>query len=162
MGRLAGPECEQRYFGGSAPSILSVSLEPKWLQSNWNLYVGVMRGDIPEEECQRLLTGNAHLDWKLGSVDEVDRLFRLGVPGLELVPLDKPPRALPARSGWLYYRIGTESPAYKSVLLQQSLGIRVRDSAILNADQLAGRRRIEVSYESRAAALEFALFAVPK
>jgi type VI secretion system protein ImpJ len=109
-----------------------------------------------------LLTGNAHLDWKLGSTDEVDRLFRLGVPGLELVPLDRPPRALPARSGWLYYRIGTDSPAYKAVQVQQSLAIRVRDSAILNADQLVGRRRIEVSYETRVAALEFALFAVPK
>jgi hypothetical protein len=38
----------------------------------------------------------------------------------------------------------------------------VRDSAILNADQLAGRRRIEVSYDTRVAALEFSLFAVPK
>jgi len=162
IGRVASLEFEQRYFVGSAPSILSVSLEPKWLQSNWSLYVGVMRGDIPEDECQRLLTGNSHLDWKLGSADEVDRLFRLGVPGLELVPLDQPPRALPVRSGWLYYRIGTDSPAYKSVQLQQSLAIRVRDSAILNADQLAGRRRIEVAYDTRVAALEFSLFAVPK
>jgi type VI secretion system protein ImpJ len=162
IGRVASLEFEQRYFVGSGPSILSVSLEPKWLQSNWSLYVGVMRGDIPEDECQRLLTGNSHLDWKLGSADEVDRLFRLGVPGLELVPLDQPPRALPVRSGWLYYRIGTDSPAYKSVQLQQSMAIRVRDSAILNADQLAGRRRIEVSYDTRVAALEFSLFAVPK
>jgi hypothetical protein len=42
------------------------------------------------------------------------------------------------------------------------MAIRVRDSAILNADQLAGRRRVEVSYEGRVAALEFALFAVSK
>jgi len=48
------------------------------------------------------------------------------------------------------------------VQVQQSLAIRVRDSAILNADQLVGRRRIEVSYDTRVAALEFALFAVPK
>ncbi len=162
LARVTATEFEQRYFVGTGPSILSVTLDPKWLQSNWQTYVGVLRGDIPEEECQRLLTGNNHLDWKLGSADEVDRLFRMGVPGLELFPLDRPPRAVPAKSGWQYYRIGTDSPAYKAVQLSQTLGIRVRDSAILNAEQLVGRRRIEVSYEGRVAALEFALFVVPK
>jgi hypothetical protein len=41
------------------------------------------------------------------------------------------------------------------------LAIRVRDSSIINADDIVGRRRIEVSYEGRVAAMEFAIFAVP-
>ncbi len=162
IGRVAALEYEQRYFLGSGLASLSVSLEPKWLQTDWQMYVGVLRGDLTEEDCHRLLSGNAHLDWKLGSSDEVDRLFRLGLPGLELHAPDRAPRALPASSGWIYYRIGADSPAYKSVQVTQNLAIRVRDSSILNPEQLAGRRRLEVTFEGRVATLEFALFAVPR
>ncbi|MFM7520235.1 MAG: type VI secretion system baseplate subunit TssK [Planctomycetota bacterium] len=162
LSRVAVLEFEQRYFVGIGTAALSVTLDPKWLQSDWQCYVGVLRGDMSEEVCHRLLTGDNHLDWKLGSTDEVDRLFRMGVPGLELFPVDRPPRALPARSGWLYYRIGTENPAWRSVQATQSMGIRLRDSSILNPDELAGRRRVEVAYESQVGSLEFALFAVPR
>lgn len=161
IGRVVALEFEQRYFTGTGKAMLSVAMEPKWLRSDWSCYVGVQHGELPVAECQRLLSGNSHLDWKLGSTEEVDRLFRLGLPGLELFPLDRPPRALPARSGWLYYRIGTDNPAYRSAQLTQSLAIRVRDSSIIDADDMVGRRRIEVSYEGRVAAMEFAIFAVP-
>lgn len=161
IGRVVALEYEQRYFMGSGVAMLSVAMEPKWLRSDWQCYVGVQHGDLSAAECQRLLTGNAHLDWKLGSTEEVDRLFRLGLPGLELFPLERLPRALPARSGWLYYRIGTDNPAYKSAQLTQTLAIRVRDSSIVNAAELNGRRKIEVAYDGRVASLEFAVFAVP-
>lgn len=162
LARVAVLEFEQRYFVGIGTATLSAAVEPKWLQADWQCYVGVLRGDMSEEICHRLLTGDSHLDWKLGSTEEVDRLFRMGVPGLELFPVERPPRALPARSGWLYYRIGTENPAWRSVQATQSMGIRLRDSSILNPDELAGRRRVEVAYESQVGSLEFALFAIPK
>lgn len=162
LARVAILEFEQRYFVGAGTATLSVALEQKWLQSDWQCYVGVQRGDMSEETCHRLLTGEGHLDWKLGSTEEVDRLFRMGMPGLELIPADRVPRALPARSGWLYYRIGTDSPAWRSVQVTQSLGIRLRDSLILNPDELRGHRRVEVAHEGRTGGLEFALFAVPK
>jgi len=162
IGRVVSLEFEQRYFIGTAAATLAVAMDPKWLRADWQCYVGVLHGEISEEECHRLLTGNAHLDWKLGSPDEVDRLFRLGVPGLELLPLDRPPRALPASSGWLFYRIGTESPAYRAVQVAQGLAIRLRDSAIIGGDELVGRRRVQVAFQDRSAALEFAMFAVPK
>jgi type VI secretion system protein ImpJ len=162
LSRVAVLEFEQRYFVGVGAATLSAAVDSKWLQSDWQCYVGVLRGQMSEEVCHRLLTGDSHLDWKLGSTEEVDRLFRMGVPGLELFPVDRPPRALPARSGWLYYRIGTENPAWRSVQATQSMGIRLRDSSILNPDELAGRRRVEVAYESQVGSLEFALFAIPK
>jgi type VI secretion system protein ImpJ len=161
ISRVVALEFEQRYFTGTGKAMLSVAMEPKWFRSDWQCYVGVQHGDLPVAECQRLLSGNAHLDWKLGSTEEVDRLFRLGLPGLDLFPLDRPPRALPARSGWLFYRIGTDSPAYKSAQLTQSFAIRMRDSSIVDAENLMGQRRIEVSYEGRVTAMQFAVFAVP-
>jgi type VI secretion system protein ImpJ len=162
LSRVAVLDFEQRYFVGIGTATLSAALEPKWLQSDWQCYVGVLRGDMSEEICHRLLTGDNHLDWKLGSTEEVDRLFRMGVPGLELFPVERLPRALPARSGWLYYRIGTENPAWRSVQATQSMGIRLRDTSILNADELAGKRRVDVAYESQKGSLEFALFAIPR
>lgn len=161
ISRVVALEFEQRYFTGTGKAMLSVAMEPKWLRSDWQCYIGVQHGDLPAAECQRLLSGNAHLDWKLGSSEEVDRLFRLGLPGLELYPLDRPPRALPSRSGWLFYRIGTDSPAYQSAQLNQSLAIRVRDSSIVAPDQMVGQRRMEVTYEGRVTAMQFAVFAVP-
>lgn len=162
LARVGVLEFEQRYFIGAGTATLTVALEQKWLQSDWQCYVGVQRGDMTEETCHRLLTGEGHLDWKLGSTEEVDRLFRMGMPGLELIQADRLPRALPGRTGWIYYRIGMDSPAWRSVQLTQSLGIRLRDSLILNPDELRGHRRVEVAYEGRTGGLEFALFAVPK
>jgi type VI secretion system protein ImpJ len=162
LSRVAVLDFEQRYFVGIGTATLSAALEPKWLQSDWQCYVGVRRGDMSEEVCHRLLTGDNHLDWKLGSTEEVDRLFRMGVPGLELFPVDRLPRALPGRSGWLYYRIGTENPAWRSVQATQSMGIRLRDTSILNGDELAGKRRVDVVYESQKGSLEFALFAITR
>lgn len=162
LSRMVKFEFEQRYFVGFGSASLSVPLEQKWLQSNWQCYVGVQRGEMTEETCHRLLTGEGHLDWKLGSSEEVDRLFRMGLPGLELLPADTLPRALPTRTGWTYYRIGGDSPAWRSVQLTQSLGIRLRDSLILNANDLIGQRRVEVAYENRTGWLEFALFAIAK
>jgi len=162
LSRVAALSYEQRYFTGVGPASLGVTLEPKWLQSDWRWYVGVLRGEIPEDECRSLLSGNTQLDWKLGSARQVDHLFRMGVPGLQLIPLDRPPRALPDKGGWLYYQIGRESVAWNDVRDTQSLAIRLRETLLLNREALIGNRRIEVSHHGNPATLEFSLFAVPQ
>jgi type VI secretion system protein ImpJ len=162
LSRVAALSYEQRYFTGVGPASLGVTLEPKWLQSDWRWYVGVLRGEIPEEDCRSLLSGNTQLDWKLGSARQVDHLFRMGVPGLQLLPLDRPPRALPDKGGWLYYQIGRENVAWNDVRDTQSLAIRLRETLLLNRDALVGNRRIEVTHKGNPAVLEFALFAVPQ
>ena len=162
LSRIAALAYEQRYFIGTGPASLGVTLEPKWLQADWRWYVGVLRGEIPEDECRSMLSGNAQLDWKLGSARQVDHLFKMGVPGLQLIPLDRPPRALPDKGGWLYYQIGRENVAWNDVRDSQSLAIRLRETLLLNRDALIGNRRIEVSHKNNPAAMEFALFAVPQ
>ncbi|MFZ4733099.1 MAG: type VI secretion system baseplate subunit TssK, partial [Pirellulales bacterium] len=121
LSRIAALSYEQRYFLGIGPASLGVTLEPKWLQADWRWYVGVLRGEIPEDECRSLLSGNTQLDWKLGSARQVDHLFKMGVPGLQLLPLDRPPRALPDKGGWLYYQVGRENVAWNDVRDSQSL-----------------------------------------
>jgi type VI secretion system protein ImpJ len=157
---------EQRYFVGTGPSTLGVSLEAKWLQSDWRWYVGVLRGEMSEEECRILLTrakdGSAQLDWKLGSASQVDQLFRMGMPGLQLIPIDRPPQALPQKGSWVYYQIGRESVAWNSVRDTQTLSIRLRETLLLNKEKLVGSRRLEVMHKGTPAVLEFSLFAVPQ
>ena len=88
-------------------------------------------------------------------------IFRLGLPGLELRTAEQIPRPLPTRGGWLYFRINTNSPAWQSIQVNQAMGIRLRDTLITNPEQLPGDRRVEVVFEGRKSAIEFAIFAVP-
>ncbi len=162
LSRVVVLEYEQRYFQGSGPATLGVTLETKWLQADWRWYIGVLRGEISEEECRSLLNGNTQLDWKLGSARQVDHLFRMGVPGLQLISVDRPPRALPDKGGWLYYQISRENVAWNDVRDTQSLSIRLRETLLLNGASLPGNRRIEVSRDGHPVSLEFALFAVPR
>jgi type VI secretion system protein ImpJ len=152
-------EYEQRFFVGVGLG-MQVSLEPKWLQSDWQWYVGVSRGDLPEVECRELLSAG-QLDWKLGSSRQVEILFKHRAEGLQLVPLDRPPRALPAHRDWIYYQISRQNTAWKDVQETQTLAMRLKDSLILNRESLPGERKLMVSSRGRQAALQFALFAVP-
>lgn len=166
LSRVAALEYEQRYFSGTGPASLGVTLDPKWLQTDWRWYVGVLREEISAEECDALLNVDgqraARLDLKLGSARQVDHLFRMGVPGLKLIRMDRTPRALPEKGGWLYYQVGRESVAWSDVRDSQSLAMRLRDTNIVNGDGLVGSRRVEVLHDGSPVTLEFALFAVPQ
>lgn len=166
LSRVAALEYEQRYFMGTGPASLAVALDPKWLQSDWRWYVGVLRGEISAEDCDALLNVDgqrtARLDLKLGSARQVDHLFKMGVPGLNLLRMDRTPRALPDKGGWLYYQVGRESVAWNDVRDSQSLAMKLRDTNIVNGAALAGSRRVEVLHNGNPVTLEFALFAVPQ
>lgn len=166
LSRIAALAYEQRYFMGTGPASLGVTLEPKWLQSDWRWYVGVLRGEISVEACDALLNvdgqGESQLDLKLGSARQVDHLFRMGVPGLKLIRMDRSPRALPEKGGWLYYQVSRENVAWNDVRDSQSLAIRLRETHILNRDALIGKRPIQVSHKGQPVTMEFSLFAVPQ
>jgi len=166
LSRVTALEYEQRYFTGVGTASLGVTLDPKWLQADWRWYVGVLRGEISAEECDALLNVDgqraARLDLKLGSARQVDHLFRMGVPGLKLMRMDRTPRALPDKGGWLYYQVGRESVAWNDVRDSQSLAMRLRDTHIVNGGSLVGSRRVEVLHEGNPVTFEFALFALPQ
>lgn len=152
-------EYEQRFFAGAGMG-LQVTLEPKWFNSGWQWYIGVNKGDLTQQDCRELLSPG-FLDWKLGSSRQVEILFKHRAEGLQLSPLDRPVRALPARPDWMYYEVPREGPAWRDVQETQTLAIRLRDSLIANLDRLQGERRLVVSARGRAVELQFALFAVP-
>jgi type VI secretion system protein ImpJ len=140
---------------------MQVSLDPRWFNSNWQWFIGVKKGDLSEQEC-RVLLSSGQLDWKLGSSRQVEILFQRRAPGLQLEPLQRTIRALPALSDWLFYEVSrNESPAWQDVQVTQTLAMRLKDSLIVNQDRLQGEQRLVVNTNGRHATLEFALFAVP-
>jgi type VI secretion system protein ImpJ len=152
-------EYEQRFFMGVERG-LQVAIEPKWLHAGWNWYVGVNGAGITDREIRDLLRpGN--LDWKMGSAQQVDLIFKHGIPGITLVDLPQPPRALPTRQGWVFYEVRRDNAAWKDVLATQSLAIRCKEELISNLATLKGQRKLEVSVQGRRSVLEIALFAVP-
>jgi type VI secretion system protein ImpJ len=153
-------EYEQRAFVGVGLG-MQVSLESKWFNSDWQWYIGVNKGDLTTHECQELLSSGA-LDWKLGSSRQVEVLFKQRAPGVEMRPLDRPIRALPSLTDWLYYEVRkSEGPAWRDVQATQTLAMRLRDSLITNLDQLQGKQQLVISNRGRNFPLQFALFAVP-
>lgn len=150
---------EQRYFTGTERG-LQVVIEPAWLHTGWDWYVGVNGKNVPDRAVRELLQPGK-LDWKMGSSQQVDVIFKHGVPGVSHVELATAPRALPGHQGWIYYEISREGNAWKDVLATQTLALRFRTELIGNLDQLPGQRDLEVILPDRRAVLQFALFAVP-
>lgn len=151
---------EQRFFVGVGLG-MQVTLEPKWFNSDWQWFIGVRKGELTTDECRNLLSPG-ELDWKLGSSRQVEFLFQHRAEGLDLAPVDRPIRALPGDTEWLYYEIARkDTPAWSDVQLTQTLAMRLKDSLIQNADRLQGERQLQVSFRGKPVALQFALFAVP-
>lgn len=153
-------EFQQRYFKGVGMG-MQVTLEPSWFHSDWQWFIGVSKGDLTVQEVRDLLSPG-QLDWKFGSSREVEMLFNQRRPGLELTPVDRAIRALPTRQDWIYYEVVRErASAWRDVQQTQSLGLRLKDSLILNYDRLQGETQLVVSARGKRVPLQFALFAVP-
>lgn len=153
-------EFEQRYFLGVGLG-MQVSLESRWFHSNWEWCIGVRKGDLSAQECRQLLSAGV-LDWKLGSSRQVENIFLRRSGGVELRPLDRPLRALPASQDWIYFEVlKNDSPAWRDVVETQTLAMRLKDTLIDNKDRLQGERDIDVLAQGKRARLQFALFAIP-
>lgn len=153
-------EFQQRFLTGVGLG-MQATLEPRWFNSDWHWFIGVRMSDISPAECRELLSPG-QLDWKFGSSNQVEMLFKNRMPGVELIPLDRPIRALPARSDWIYYEISKgDGVAWRDVQNTQTLAVRLKDSLILNLDRLQGEKTLVVSSRGRRVTLQFALFAVP-
>jgi type VI secretion system protein ImpJ len=139
---------------------MKVTFEPEWLGNEWRWYVGVQKSSLDERECVTLLEQRG-LAWKLGSADQVDELFRLGMEGLRLERLAQAPHALPGRD-WLYFEVNRDSAAWRNVMKTQTLAMRLKDNMIYNRKELQGEKKIIVSLPNKQVSLQFALFAVPQ
>jgi type VI secretion system protein ImpJ len=147
----------QKFFVGNETGLQTAIDTVPTGKVEW--YIGVHKGQLPLAQLQLLLSA-AHMDWKLGSLEQVERLFTQRAPGVELQPVDEIPAVLPHGTEWAYFKIDPRSAAWKEVLASRSLAIRIKDSMIANSDTLQGSRQLEVAVKQQVIPLRFALFGV--
>jgi len=154
-------EFEQRHFVGVGMG-MQATLEPHWFHSDWQWFIGVRKGDLTFQEIRDLLSPG-QLDWKIGSSRQVEMLFQQGAEGVQVESVDRVIRALPVRQDWIYYEVvGHDTPAWRDVQQTQTLALRLKDTLILNREQLQGETQLVVSAGGKRVTLQFALFAVPE
>jgi type VI secretion system protein ImpJ len=159
LSRVRDYEYEQVYFEGAGRG-MQVTLDTRWLSSDWQWFVGVKRSNITAKECETLLT-ERFLAWKLASARQVERIFQTRAEGLLLAPLERPPRALPPRD-WMYFEVSRGNASWRDVQETGTLAMRFQEHFIGNLDTLTGQKQLVVRIgNGRMATLEFALFAVP-
>ncbi|MFO0949010.1 MAG: type VI secretion system baseplate subunit TssK [Planctomycetota bacterium] len=154
------PIYKERTFVGAGLR-MQVSLEPAWLESVWQMYLGV-KSELDTEECIRLLTRAGELDMKVGSSERVDAIFRLGLAGLRFTHAPRPPRALPVIPGLIYFQINRESQQEEWRNVEKSLTLAIRVNENLIAGNIQGQRVLVIKTVGTTTTLEFTLFVVPQ
>jgi type VI secretion system protein ImpJ len=161
--QVVEPDYKQREFTGAGQR-MQVNLEPVWLESNWQLFVGVQGPtNFTAEECNRLLSRSNALDMKIGSSDRVEQIFARGEAGLRFTLSPRPPRALPLRPGLTYFQVNRDSQPreWENVQRELTLAIRLNENRI--AGKIDGQRELAIRTESgQGMTLQFTLFVVPQ
>jgi type VI secretion system protein ImpJ len=156
---LVEPEYKERPFIGAGLR-MQVTLEPSWLESVWQMYIGV-QSPLESEELIRLLTRAVQLDMKVGSSDRVDTLYRLGQAGLRFSPSPRPPRALPVVPGQVYFQINREMQESEWHGVQKSLTLALRLNESLIAGNIQGQRVLTIKVGGQTTTMQFMLYVVP-
>jgi type VI secretion system protein ImpJ len=151
---------ERRDFIGAGRG-LEVSLDQKWLGHGWEWYIGVQHEQISAQQCRELLMPR-RLDWKLGSSEKVDWMFKFRVPGLEIQEAQAP-RALPQGDDWLFYNVRRSGAIWEQLQSQDTpaLAVRFVEKLIVNLDSLQGQKDLEFNADDLRGTLRLSLFAVP-
>src|SRR5207249_2862630 len=139
---LVEPKYKERPFIGAGLR-MQVSLEPSWLESIWQMFVGV-QSPLSTEEVIRLLTRSGQLDMKIGSSERVDDIFRLGEAGLRFAHSPRPPRALPQVPGLVYFQVNRESQLQEWQKVQKSLTMAIRLNENLIVGNIQGQRVLTI------------------
>ncbi len=152
------PDYRERALVGAGLR-MQVALEPAWLESSWQLFVGV-QSSLPPEQTVRLLTSG--LDMKIGSSERVDDIFRLGQAGLRFNFAAHPPRALPANPGLVYFAVDRGSQADEWSRVEQSLSLAVRLNENLIVSNIQGQRALSIRVDGQTVSMTFTLYVTPR
>jgi type VI secretion system protein ImpJ len=144
---------EKRYFERAGERLL-VGLEPAWLDKTKALFLGV-ETELGDEECEQLLRS---VDMKLGSSQQVEQIFKRGLRGLRLVPIVRPPKALPAGGGTVYYQIERDQVFWREVAETYSMAIQMKlTHATFQSDRILS---VTLPRSNAMTNLQFALFVI--
>lgn len=111
---------EKRYFQ-LASGIFAAKLDADWILDTSKMYIGVETQELTDAECDDLMRST---NWKLGSGEQVEEIFRAGAKGLSMKPLNRIPPALPA--GVIYFEVDRDPAYWKDVVRTFMLGLRFK------------------------------------
>ena len=150
------PDYKSRPFEGAGKR-MQVTLEPAWLETVWQMFVGV-KSPLRPEECVGLLT-KGQLDMKIGSSEKVDRIFQMGAMGLKFTHTPTPPRALPNVAGLVYFQVSRDSDEWENVRKTLTLAIRLNELKIVG--NIQGQRVLTIQRaDGQPTTMEFTLYVV--
>jgi type VI secretion system protein ImpJ len=154
------PAYKERAFIGAGMR-MQVALETIWLESGWQMFIGV-ESPLEVEETVHLLTRPGQLDMKVGSSDRVDTIFRLGQAGMKFTHTVQRPAALPQRTGLSYFQINREAQQAEWLNVQKSLTLAIRLNENRIAGNIQGQRELTINMGGgQTTTLEFTLYVVP-
>jgi type VI secretion system protein ImpJ len=137
---------------------MEVKLEREWLESSWQVYVGVLTS-LSTNDCIRLLSPGG-LDMKIASAEQVDHIFERGQKGLKFDSVARPPRALPSPPGLNYFKVDPQSlPAlWQDVRDRLTLALRLNKTGrVESPDNEPNELTIRTS-GGQTASLKFTLY----
>lgn len=155
---------EQEDFVGVDRHLEAV-LRTNWLGNNWEWYLGVHYEQFSTRQC-RTLFERGTLEWKLGSHDRVEWMYKNKVKGLESELVETPaPRALPQGGNWIYYNVRRGGPVWDYLFANETkeprLGLKINERVVDNIDSLHGQKELQLRTDDLRGTLNFRLFAVP-
>jgi type VI secretion system protein ImpJ len=151
---------EMRGFVGDGLR-MRVAIDPTWLAPACQLLVGV-ESPMPSDQCARLLTGR--LNMKIGALERVDDIFRVGQKGLDFVHDVKVPPVLPASAGsgghLTYFRINRDASKEEWSAVTQTYNLAIRMNQSLLVGSIDGRSDVTIQAEGKTATMRFTLYVV--
>ncbi len=156
LGKEPAKSYIKRQFVGAGLQ-MQVRLEREWLEPSWSFFIGV-ESRLKSSEVEHLLS-EQKLDFRVGSADEVDTIYRYARAGVRIARVSDAPRDFPQAS-WTYWRIDRSSDPWLEVEKTLNLGIRFNDRQV--EGEIDGQHRIEIygSDDRELVGLGFALFAL--
>src|SRR5262249_26749320 len=132
---------------------MQVTLQPEWLESAWQMFIGVHSPRLASDEGVNLLIRKSSgaptssrdcLDMKVGSAGRVEEIFRFGAGGLKFEYKVAPPGVLP--SGRTYFQISRDSQQneWEDVRRSLTLAIRLNERNIQGSIQGQQELRIAI------------------
>ncbi len=163
LGEVEEPAYQERPFVGAGLR-MQVALEPTWLETGWQMFLGV-RSSVTTEDCVKMLTRPERLGMKIGSSDRVDTIFTKGQEGLRFTPCPRPPRDLPSPAAgppsMTYFEVSRESSTneWAHVAKAKTLAIRVQEQDVIGS--IDGQRTLTIRTAGQTNTFTFTLYLVP-
>lgn len=93
------------------------------LDKQWKLekIIFAISADVPSEQLRKLLPQQS----KIGSVEQIQKLVDLQLPGARLIPLPHPPRLVPYYAQSVYFEIEASDPYWTQIFAGSAMAIRI-------------------------------------